>query len=132
MTPSEKTEKTPLCSRMGILENMHPEPLPGTLCPATCWSAHACGIQVTRLLPGRALLFLHPLIAVTKLLLWQLRQPLHSEGLFPCPKFHTHDTEAQLEMKNMVHYLGSVEKNVMALFSSCFYAFKNMLISFFM
>lgn len=49
-----------------------------------------------------------------------------------CPKFHTHDTEAQLEMKNMVHYLGSAEKNVMALFSSCFYAFKNMLISFFM
>lgn len=34
-------------------------------------------------------------------------------------------------MKNMVHYLGNAEKNVMALFSSCFYAFKNMLISFF-
>lgn len=58
-----------------------------------------------------------------------------AEVYFPapsCPKFQTHDTEAQLEMKNMVHYLGSTEKNVMALFSSCFYAFKTMLISFFM
>lgn len=130
-----------LCSPIGTrTQNVYP--LPSSICsalpPAACYQIEASGITVTQSFTGLPILFLNPLHfgsdkrhfpGSCKTASQRQRKPI---SLPPsCPKFHPHDTETQLEMRNTVHYLGSAEKNVMALFSSCFYAFKNMLISFF-
>lgn len=105
--------------------------------PVTCYSIQAFCVVVTHYFTGIAVLFFNSLHFGSDKSHFPgsfeiASQQRRSLSLPPsCPKFHAHDTEAQLEMKNTVHYLSSAEKNVMALFSSCFYAFKNMLISFF-